>query len=248
LIEAKVLNMKNLLLHLLLIGVIIAPLGLIARQNLKIAPSNRLFAKGYGYESLRVEAEVQNISMETLRVEWYASYKLMPDAWKATLCEPGFCHPNIPNQGKFQPMLPREKGIIALNVTLANTQDRGELELVLVNANKGQILDTLLFVVESEKGVTSISPTKSFSEVQVFPNPVWQNQFYISFSEAEVSNRVSKVTLTNLMGREISGSFRREASRIIVQKEENLPGGLYIVSLYDDKGLIIGKIKIVFGG
>jgi hypothetical protein len=239
--------MKNLLCLFLLFGGISVGSGLIAQQNLKITPGNRLTTKGYGYQSLRLEAQVQNISVETLNIEWRSSYKLIPQTWTATLCEPGFCHPNIPSEGKFQPLLPREKGIVALNVTLANTQDRGELELVLVNANKGQILDTLLFVVESEKGVTSISPTKSFSEVQVFPNPVWQNQFYISFSEAEVSNRVSKVTLTNLMGREISGSFRREASRIIVQKEENLPGGLYIVNLYGAKGLMTGNIKVIFG-
>jgi hypothetical protein len=242
-----VFNMKNLLLRFFFGGVMALPFGLIDQQNLKITPGNRLATKGYGYESLRLEAEVQNISTQTLNVEWRSSYKLIPETWRATLCEPGFCHPNIPTQGKFQSMAPREKGIVALNVTLANTQDRGELELVLVDATNRQLLDTLLFVVESEKEVTSVSPAKSFSEVQVFPNPVWQNQIYISFSETEQSNRVSKITLTNLIGREINCSFMREANRIIVDKEESLPGGLYIVNLYDTTGLIRGNTKVVLG-
>jgi len=235
---------RNLLFAFLLVAVV----------NLASAQANLVFipesieVEGVadpGDLFIRIEAHglLKNEGDESITFRWERVVDESPEAWDFLTCDTNQCYEpvvysniqegllNVPvtvGPGETTPLdvYARPKGVagsasVRVEIAAANNQD--------------EVLATGYFEFEATAISDTEDPSQASSELKVFPNPT------TNYFELKGANNVDRVVIYNIIGRELRSFNAAPDKRYNVN---NLPNGLYLVSLVSNEHGILKTLRL----
>lgn len=237
-------NKNILLLFFLFIGI-----GSLSAQSFKIEP-----LPAYATADLQdantspgdvvAHAEITNLTNEDLSLRWKRTEMVMPEGWTSGICDINYCY-GI-EEGRQDFILPAgSTGRLDVHIypggtpgSIANGANPGMSTVLLTVTNLNNTEDTLsgIYYVEvTGDPVISSTVNPEIQEIKLFPNPTSEY-----FELSNPSGLVDQIAVHNILGRQVD-QFNAVEQRFDVAE---LPQGLYLVSLMDDKENILKTMRL----
>jgi hypothetical protein len=229
-----------------------APLVLepaVVRKQITVSPG------GTVYEEMG-KVSVRNTTNRQLRVRWDKVIIRLPMGWEVYVCDNNASYPPQTNtnydplRGINAPMVIEAGGSVDLYIHFQSPGKAGEatveLPLRLIGGASGEIVQRAVFHIKIEEQSQVSAPVLPVvrpaapTGIRIFPNPV-EDRFYISNAPP-----LARVDLHNAIGRKIR-SFDRPDVNLGLDVSD-LPEGVYLVSLIDERGKTLRTLRMVRRG
>lgn len=234
--------------HLLLLLCILGYVGSLDAQRLvKVeAISDRdMLVEDISDISLEIEFIVRltNLSHDTLQIKWDKKVYQQPDDWLTQVNDDnGIYLPNVrtnygPIPGADIPLsiLPGQSTEVSMHILPFGMEGEGWYELSFAYADApGYVLESIDFRTSTGSSASEYPTTKA--DILVYPNPA---TFYF---EITPNNLVDEIDIINIVGGKIRSFKYEHGQRYSIA---NLPSGIYLVSLVNEKTGVIKTIRLV---
>lgn len=236
---------KNLLFTFLLIAMVNLAS---AQANLVFTPEmvevtgeafgDDLFHRIEGYGTLRNDGD------ESITIRWERVVIDAPAEWEYQVCDLNQCYSTVvysnvaPDLGLNVPVTlePGQETNMDVYLLPKEVVGEGTVHLEITDVNNQ---DVILVETPFEFTATNVSDTESLtqasSELKVFPNPT------TNYFELKGANNVDRVVVYNIIGRELRSFNAAPGKRYDVN---NLPNGLYLVSLVSNESGILKTLRL----
>lgn len=184
-----------------------------------------------------------NLSHDTLEIKWDKKIFQQPEDWLTQVNDDnGIYLPNVttnygPIPGTEVPLsiLPGQSTEVSMNVLPLGTEGEGWYELSFAYADApGYVLESIDF--RASTGSNASEYTTSKADIRVFPNPA---TFYF---EITPNNLIDEIDIINIVGGKIRSFKYEHGQRYSIS---NLPSGIYLVSLVNEKTGVIKTVRLV---
>lgn len=203
-----------------------------------------------GFEATYEESAkvtVTNTSGRTLRLRWDKQVSYQPIGWESQVCDKVASYPPAvatnydPLLGIQAPVVlaPGEAFDLYLNVFPYNISGQTRVEIPFRDINGGDdILGTATFQISIfEESVVAPGHSANQGQARLFPNPV-TDRFFVAGAPG-----LSRIEVYNTLGRLVKAYDQpREGDSYPV---DDLPQGVYLVSLVDDNGKVIRTVRML---
>lgn len=234
--------MKHLLLLLSLIFTQIAlPAQVI---SLTPTPVDKAFQVDLSDPTLDLELHVtvKNDTTTDILLKWTRIVKNAPLDWDTQVCDNNFCYlPHVnsnidPALNLNEPFKLRagESFDLIFHVLPNGTPGEGNFELVFALAEAPDTpIDTAIF--NTTVNLTTSAFDLKNKDIRVFPNPA------TSYFELTDVNGVDQIKVYNMLGREVRSyrAYTRQQYNVA-----DLPDGLYLISLMNDRKGIVKTVRL----
>ena len=139
----------------------------------------------------------ENVSGDTLQLDWSAVSVDLPVGWDYSMCDFGHCYPGVPG-GSMLPVEPIEEGFLGLNIMPGTTSGTGEVRVYVFDVNAPAQGDTLTWLIRTED-LTGIAETGDV-RFTVYPNPASD---LLTFNLPEHGTGNHTVTMFDALGRTV---------------------------------------------
>ncbi len=198
--------------------------GMVMGQGIQIVPSDTLevdydldqFGNDYIY--------VKNTSKNPMELKYELLTNTFADNdWEATICTNIGCYPNIPKKGSMGTIRVGDKGFFNLHADFKGHKGTGTVTFKVYDPTEAATADTLTFLYRVHLTAT-VDPISA--ETKLYPNPAAHDltlQLPTGI-EVEQVELVSSGWIKPL-------SFTVQANHFIQVKTDNIPAGIYFVSV-----------------
>ncbi len=182
-------------------------------------------------------ATLTNTSNAPISVRWQRQLPSnFPMGWEVLVCDNSQCYPPfvssnvMPDLGLNQPIVLAPGATSNLDVHLRPNQfpGAGSVRIQFFAGNDTTVLATGIY--NFSVVLSSARNTQQALEVKVFPNPASE------YFQLSAGSKVSRVVINNTLGRQVRSYDVFDGRRYYTLA--GLPDGMYLVSLYDARGLI----------
>ncbi len=235
---------------ILLVSVLITGSLLQAQQLLTITPNVlkkqvEIELDDAAYEEV-LKVKVTNTSKRVLKLRWDKNIAYQPYSWESQICDKEASYPsNV--ESNYDPILgllapvqlfPGESFDLYLTIFPYNKTGQCKIEVPFQEIQRpGKIVGTAVFQINIINSQDKKDNGRGDKRIRVFPNPVHE-YFFLSntpkLSSIDVYNTLG-VKVKTFESPEIGDSF----------DAGDLPQGVYLVSLRDEKGKIIRTLRLL---
>lgn len=221
----------------------------VVRKQVTISPV------GTVYEEMG-KVNIRNATNRQLRIRWDKVIVRLPMGWEVYVCDNNASYPPQTNtnydplRGINAPMVIEAGESVDLYVHFQSPGKSGEatveLPLRLIGGGSGEIVQRAVFHIKIEEQPQAATPSQQVARpatstgVRIFPNPV-EDRFYVSNAPP-----LARIDLHNAIGRKIR-SFNRPDVNLGLDVSD-LPEGVYLVSLIDERGKTLRTLRMVRRG
>lgn len=204
------------------------------------------------------KVSVRNTSGRTLRLRWNKVVVQQPAGWESQICDDYASYPPQattnydPMRGINAPVVlaPGESFEMYLHLFPYGRAGDATIEIPfrLIGEGNTDVVQRAIFHVriEDQNNNTSAGSAPSSGSnsrivatgLRIYPNPV-DDRFYISNAPANLG----RIDVVNALGRKVRSFERPEAAAGF--NVSDLPEGVYMVSLVDDRGKIIRTLRMI---
>lgn len=206
------------------------------------------------YEEV-ARVSVRNTSGRTLRLRWNKVVVQQPAGWESQICDDYASYPPTATtnydlmRGINAPVIlaPGEAFDMYLHLFPYGKAGEATIEIPfrLIGAANNDIIQRAIFHIRIEdENMVSSSPNNgriTSTGIRIYPNPV-DDRFYISNAPAGLT----RVDIVNSIGRKVRSFERPDPSAGF--SVSDLPEGVYLVSLIDEKGRILRTLRMIRRG
>lgn len=234
--------MKHLLL---LISLIFTQIALPAQViSLTPTPVDKVFQVDLTDPALDLELHVtvKNETNNKVGLKWTRVVKSAPLDWDTQVCDNNFCYlphvntnvdPALSLNEPFE-LEAGESFDLIFHVLPNGTPGEGNFELVFALTSAPDTpIDTAVF--NTSVNLTTSAFDLKKSDIRVFPNPT------TSYFELTDVNGVDRIKIYNVLGREVR-TYRAYTGQ--QYNVADLPDGLYLVSLMNDRKGIVKTVRL----
>jgi len=205
---------------------------------------------------------VRNVSGRTLRVRWDKVTVQQPAGWETQICDDQASYPPQtttnydPLRGINAPVVMAPGASFELYVHFFPYGRAGEATIEvpfrLVGERSAEVVQRAVFHMRIDDGnnaaasptITARNPNagnaSSATGIRVYPNPV-EDRFYLSNAPS-----LGRVEVVNALGRKVRSFDRPDPSAGF--NVSDLPEGVYLVSLIDERGKTIRTLRMIRRG
>lgn len=175
-------------------------------------------------------------SSDTYSVTWEAIPTELPQDWELQICDNVTCYLSGVYGNTITIDKNTDQAYLAPQVTVPTSNPFGTatIDLVLKNADSGEVEDMLTYTITIDEWVTSVEVLRK--EINIYPNPV-TSSLNIDFVNYE---NVSSVEIYNLVGRQIDVVEVLNTNETFTYNAYDLNEGMYLVHLLDNNGHVVG--------
>ncbi|MCB0629695.1 MAG: T9SS type A sorting domain-containing protein [Saprospiraceae bacterium] len=194
-------------------------------------------------QEIRFTVRLTNMSHDTLEIKWEKQIFKQPEEWITQVNDQnGIYLPNVSSNFGLIPgiespvvIAPGEYTEVTMNVMPMGTLGEGWYKLDFAYADApGYSLESFEFKVHS--GNPDSIYTTSRSEITVYPNPA------IDYFEITPNTLVDRVEIINVVGGKVRSYHYEHGQKYSIS---NLPSGLYMVSLVNEKTGVIKTMRLL---
>ncbi|MEM9886072.1 MAG: T9SS type A sorting domain-containing protein [Bacteroidota bacterium] len=191
------------------------------------------------FQSVRIQGYIENHSNKTLRVRWERNPIDVPAAWTMQVHDinnnyADFVDSNIDSDIYLnEPIVipPKSKSILEIFFSPNGQAGKAILDIELYLAESPEvIISSQEITVEAKNKVNSHQRKSS-----VYPNPSG------NFLQLANTQNVKRMVVYNMVGRAVKDF---EVKQGVDYDIGNLPNGIYLVGLFDQKGNIIKTVRV----
>ncbi len=168
----------------------------------------------------------QNITTDTLQLQWQKISESAPLLWEASACDNTICYTILVNSGMMNPIYPSDYGFLLLHITPHVNYGTAVVCYAVWDIANPAMKDTLTYIL-TVSATSGIAATENKNAFSIFPNPAKDNINIISKLQLGI-----QFLITDVSGKEIEKGISKTNS--ISVSTENLPNGLYTVSIFTE--------------
>lgn len=174
-----------------------------------------------------------NTSTDTIQLKWVKVSESVPVAWESNVCDNQICYTSLVDSGSMNPINPADYGFLLLHITAHVNYGTAVIRYAVWDIANPVLKDTLTYIltVSATSGIAEAENKNAFS---IFPNPAKENINIISKLQTGF-----QFLITDVSGKEIEKGISKTNS--VSVSTENLPNGLYTVSIFTENKIINTK-------
>lgn len=188
-------------------------------QNYTLTPGDSIVATAQ-FDDLTVFNILQNnISTDSLFLEWEKVSAELPLNWEATICDNSNCFTDLKESGDMLPVVPGEYGFLSLHITPHLNSGFAIIRYRVWDIKNPAIIDTLTWIVSA--GITGI-------ENQSLPVSLFLCGDQLTIQEAIGSN--SEMYILNMEGK-VMLRIKGQSLHNTTVDVSDFPSGIYLLDL-----------------
>lgn len=198
-------------------------------QSFSVSPSNSVSATVYENGLIDMNIDFQNLTQDSLSLQWETMNNSLNSNWQITLCDYGACYFGVPTGKVMDPVPPGDKGFLKLSITVDNTTGPAAVSFKVWEEGVPSTEEIVTFNLDVILNAAGITLEK---QVQMFPNPVSNT---LNFQLPE------KLTGSELMLFNAQGAVVATQTIAAGQTEVDvtaLPVGTYFARLTTKEGVV----------
>lgn len=202
-------------------------------QSYSNVPNDTINMVGMMEDLETLSIQQQNTSTNTIQLKWAKVSESVPLLWEASVCDNAFCNTSLVDSGTMNPVLPSEYGLLLLHITPHTNYGTAVVRYAVWDIAKPAMKDTLTYIL-TVHATSGISEAENKNAFIIFPNPAKENINIVSKLQTGF-----QYVITDVSGKEIEKGISKTNSISI--STENLPNGLYTVSIFAENKIINTK-------
>ncbi len=221
----------------LLVAAVFAATNNSYAQSYNITPNDTIQMVGAMEDLETLSIQQLNISVNTINIKWKKVSESVPSNWEASNCDNRICNTTLVDSGMMNPVIPNDYGLLLLHITPHVNFGTAVVRYAVWDIAYPSLKDTLTYIL-TVSNASGIHEIKSEIDYTFFPNPVKDNIRIVSSNEADFT-----FSINDLSGKKICSGITSEKS--ILVSMEDIPNGIYLISITDRNGIIKTKKIIV---
>lgn len=196
-------------------------------------PSDTINIVGMMEDLETLSIQQQNISTDTIRLQWEKVSESVPALWEASVCDNRVCNTSLVDGGTMNPINPADYGFLLMHITAHVNYGTAVIRYAVWDMANPTLKDTLTYIltINATSGITEAEHKNAFS---IFPNPAKENINIISKQQTGF-----QFLITDVAGIEIENGVSK--TNAVSIDTENLTNGLYTVSIFIENKIINTK-------
>lgn len=197
-------------------------------QTYSIIANDTISMTGIMEDLATLTIQQQNISNNTITLEWQKVSESVPPVWETNVCDNVICYSSLVNGGVMNPVGPGDFGFLMMHVTPHVNFGTAIIRYAVWDAAFPLLKDTLTYIltVNAPTGINNVTDVVEYS---LFPNPA--NEMLHLKSDASSS---FKYQISDMAGRIIeSGESYLQQLSINTSEYHN---GIYYFDIIDGNG------------
>lgn len=225
--------MATLYKIVLSVAAIFAATDISFAQSYSNIPNDTINIVGMMEDLETLNIQQQNISTDTIRLQWEKVSENVPALWEASVCDNRVCYTSLVDSGSMNPINPVDYGFLLLHITAHVNYGTAVIRYAVWDIANPTLKDTLTYIltINATSGIEEAENKNAFS---IFPNPAKQNINIISKHQTGF-----QFLITDVAGIEIENGV--STTNAISVDTENLSNGLYTVSIFIENKIINTK-------
>ena len=225
--------MKNWQKRVLSIAAILAVTDLSMAQSYSNVPNDTINMVGMMEDLETLSIQQLNTSGKTITLKWQKVSESVPSIWEASVCDNVKCNTSLVDSGIMNPVNPDDYGLLLLHITPHVNYGKAIVRYAVWDIANPALKDTLTYIltVRATSGIAEAENKNGFS---IYPNPAKENINIISNFQTGF-----QFLITDVSGKEVEKGISKTNS--ISVTTENLPNGVYTVSIFTENNLINTK-------
>lgn len=178
---------------------------------------------------------MENLTGGELTLGWERLEMDLPATWTADLCDYVGCYMGVPESGLMLPISDTTRGFLSVTINPNDTPGTGAFVFKVYDNKHPEFADTCTFVIHAT-GLTAIASKDGTESLSVYPVPA-HDDLYISSQRVHANTRLKIYDVRGQLVLEQHFAEDRN-TKISVR---HLQGGVYLVHLIDEQGIIERK-------
>ena len=139
---------ESLLLKAVITVMLIPVITAAFAQSYSISPGDTVYASGILDDLQTLSIQQQNITGDTLWLQWEKVSAVIPSGWDASVCDYSWCYTTLEDTGTMDPVLPTEYGLILIHCTPHISPGTAIIRYAVWDVQSPAQRDTLTFIVD----------------------------------------------------------------------------------------------------
>lgn len=217
----------------IVVTAILAATTISSAQSYSLIPNDTINMTGMMEDLETLIIQQQNISTDTIQLQWAKVSESVPALWEASVCDNQVCYTSLVDSGSMNLINPTDYGFLLLHITPHVNYGTAVIRYEVWDINSPLLRDTLTFIltVTATSGIAESDNKNAFS---IFPNPA---KDFISIN-TNSSNKNYSVEIFNSVGEKM---YSVNTASYCTLPIANWCNGLYTVSVFTENKIINTK-------